>query len=95
MRLERSHWYDINIVSLTSSCNHRSSLPQEPIVMERGINLGLAQTLIVTVMCVLGPRLILGIREYHAKLVAKSEGGLHMIPIAFQERVHVSTSVSV
>lgn len=67
----------------------------EPIVTERGINLGLAQTLIVTVMCVLGPRLILGIREYYAKLVARSEGGPRMISIAFQERVHVSTSVSV
>ncbi|KAG2029423.1 hypothetical protein BDR03DRAFT_308147 [Suillus americanus] len=59
------------------------------------IYLGLAQAFIVTVMCVLGPRLILGVREYHAKLVAESEGGPDITSIAFQERVHVSTSISV
>ncbi|KIK45386.1 hypothetical protein CY34DRAFT_10453 [Suillus luteus UH-Slu-Lm8-n1] len=67
----------------------------EPIVTVHGINLGLAQTLIVTVMCVLGPRLILGIREYHAKLVANSGGVPSLTSIAFQERVHVSTGISV
>ncbi|KAG2143679.1 hypothetical protein DEU56DRAFT_910809 [Suillus clintonianus] len=35
-------------------------------------------------MCVLGPRLILSVREYHAKLMARSDGGTHMTSIAFQ-----------
>ncbi|KAG1883251.1 hypothetical protein F4604DRAFT_282128 [Suillus subluteus] len=44
---------------------------------------------------VLGPRLILGVREYHAELVANSDTATAMTSIAFQERVHVSTSSSV
>ncbi|KAG1849755.1 hypothetical protein F4604DRAFT_89330 [Suillus subluteus] len=44
---------------------------------------------------VLGPRLILGVREYHAELVANSDTATDMTSIAFQERVHVSTSSSV
>lgn len=63
--------------------------------MEHQIYFGLAQTFIVTVMCVLGPRLILGVREYHAKLVADSERGPDMTSIAFEERVHVLTGISV
>jgi hypothetical protein len=42
-------------------------------------------------MFVLGPRLILGVREYHAKLMAKSDAEIDMRSIAFQERVHIST----
>ncbi|KAG1787098.1 uncharacterized protein HD556DRAFT_1530680 [Suillus plorans] len=44
---------------------------------------------------VLGPRLILDVREHHAKLVADSDAENSMTSIAFQERVHVSTSSSV
>jgi len=44
---------------------------------------------------VLGPRLILDVREHHAKLVADSDAENGMTSIAFQERVHVSTSSSV
>ncbi|KAG2047642.1 hypothetical protein BDR06DRAFT_1013655 [Suillus hirtellus] len=44
---------------------------------------------------VLGPRLILGVREYHAKLMIDSDAGPSLISIAFQECVHVSTSISV
>jgi len=46
-------------------------------------------------MFVLGPRLILGVREYHAKLVDGADAGDRMSSIAFGERVHVSTSHSV
>ncbi|KAG2035234.1 hypothetical protein BDR03DRAFT_962988 [Suillus americanus] len=46
-------------------------------------------------MFVLGPRLILGVREYHAALVAKPDTATAMTSITFQERVHVSTSSSV
>ncbi|KAG1774479.1 hypothetical protein EV702DRAFT_526175 [Suillus placidus] len=46
-------------------------------------------------MFVLGPRLILSIREYHAKLVAGSDAETSMTSIVFQEHVHVSTSSTV
>ncbi|KAG1798145.1 uncharacterized protein HD556DRAFT_1353359 [Suillus plorans] len=49
----------------------------------------------VVQMFVLGPRLILGIREYHAKLVANSDVATGMTSIAFQERVHISTGSGV
>ena len=45
----------------------------------------------VVQMFVLGPRLILGIRNYNANLVANSDEGISMTSIAFQERVHLST----
>ncbi|KAG2149110.1 uncharacterized protein EDB93DRAFT_1279462 [Suillus bovinus] len=56
---------------------------------------GLTQIARVVQAFVLGPRLILGIREYYAKLVADSDAASAMTSIAFQERVHVSTSSSV
>jgi len=42
-------------------------------------------------MFVLGPRLILSIREYHAELVANSESNARfgMTVLAFQEREHM------
>lgn len=46
-------------------------------------------------MFVLGPRLVLGVREYHAKLVADSDAGTNITTIAFQEHVHLSTDSSV
>ncbi|KAG1787062.1 uncharacterized protein HD556DRAFT_994712 [Suillus plorans] len=55
---------------------------------------GLFQILEV-VMFVLGPRLILALREYNAKLVADSDAATRMTSIAFQERVHISTSSTV
>ncbi|KAG2355232.1 hypothetical protein BDR07DRAFT_1426848 [Suillus spraguei] len=45
----------------------------------------------VVQMFVLGPRLILGVREYHANLVTDSDAATGMTSIAFQERVHIST----
>ena len=46
-------------------------------------------------MFVLGPRLILGVREHHANLVANSDEGISMTSIAFQERVQISTGSGV
>ncbi|KAG2103697.1 uncharacterized protein F5147DRAFT_775818 [Suillus discolor] len=56
---------------------------------------GALQILSVVQMFVLGPRLILGVREYHAKLVAYSDAETSMNSIVFQEHVHVSTSSTV
>jgi len=52
---------------------------------------GLLQILNVVQMFVLGPRLILGVREYNAKLVADSDAATCVTSVAFQERVHIST----
>jgi hypothetical protein len=43
-------------------------------------------------MFVLGPRLILDVREFHAELVGNSDAGMGMASIDFQECVYVSTS---
>jgi len=56
---------------------------------------GALQILSVVQMFVLGPRLILSVREYNAKLVAYSDVETSMNSIVFQERVHVSTSSTV
>ncbi|KAG2033294.1 hypothetical protein BDR03DRAFT_967900 [Suillus americanus] len=53
---------------------------------------GVLQILSVVQMFVLGPRLILSIREYHAKLVADSDAEASMISIVFQDRIRVPTS---
>jgi hypothetical protein len=39
----------------------------------------------------MGPRLILGVREYNARLVANSDEATAMTSIAFQDRVHIPT----
>ncbi|KAG1834932.1 hypothetical protein DFJ58DRAFT_750140 [Suillus subalutaceus] len=56
---------------------------------------GTLQVLTTVQMFVLGPRLILGIRDYTAKLVTDSDAATHMTSIAFQERVHISTGSGV
>ncbi|OAX32961.1 hypothetical protein K503DRAFT_869856 [Rhizopogon vinicolor AM-OR11-026] len=49
----------------------------------------------VVQMFMLGPRLILSIRQYHAKLVADSHSRIGITAIASQELTHVTTSSSV
>ncbi|KAG2035056.1 hypothetical protein BDR03DRAFT_963558 [Suillus americanus] len=71
------------------------TLSADPYSLEYQSYVGLAQIFIFVQMFVLGPRLILGVREYHAKLVANSDTATAMTSIAFQERPRVSTSSSV
>jgi len=52
---------------------------------------GVLQIIQVVQMFVLGPRLILGVREYHAKLVAHSDEGTGIASIVFQERIQITT----
>ncbi|KAG2141413.1 uncharacterized protein EDB93DRAFT_1252558 [Suillus bovinus] len=59
------------------------------------IYIGLAQIFEIAQLSVLGPRLILIVREYNAKLVADSDTTSVMTSIVFQEHVHVETSNSV
>ncbi|KAG2046304.1 hypothetical protein BDR06DRAFT_965233 [Suillus hirtellus] len=56
---------------------------------------GFLQIFEVMQMFVLGPRLILGVREYYAKLVADCDAATGMTSIAFQERVEISTGSGV
>jgi hypothetical protein len=52
---------------------------------------GVLQIIQVVQMFVLGPRLILGVREYHARLVDHSDEGTGMASIVFQERIQIAT----
>jgi hypothetical protein len=52
---------------------------------------GVPQIIQVVQMFVLGPRLILGVRECHARLVAHSDEGTGMASIVFQERIQITT----
>ncbi|KAG1834910.1 hypothetical protein DFJ58DRAFT_211799 [Suillus subalutaceus] len=70
-------------------------LSADMLSLDTQIYLGLAQIFQVMQLSVLGPRLILGVREYHAKLVANSDTATAMTSIAFQERIRMSTSSSV
>ncbi|KAG2046188.1 hypothetical protein BDR06DRAFT_205334 [Suillus hirtellus] len=56
---------------------------------------GLLQILQNLQLFVLGPRLVLSVREYGAKPVADSDTTIVMTTVAFQERVHISTGSSV
>ncbi|KAG2365564.1 hypothetical protein BDR07DRAFT_1459051, partial [Suillus spraguei] len=60
--------------------------------MDTQTSYGLLQIWVVVQLFVLGPRLILSIREYHAKLVADSDAAAGMTSIALQERVYISTA---
>ncbi|KAG2107159.1 uncharacterized protein F5147DRAFT_209389 [Suillus discolor] len=59
------------------------------------ILIGVLQILLSVQLFVLGPRLILSVREHYAKLVANSDAETSMNSIVFQERVHVPTSSTV
>ena len=63
-----------------------------PLSVEYGGFLQITQTV---QMFVLGPRLILGVREYHARLVARSDEGTGIASIVFQEHVQITTGSGV
>ncbi|KAG2093895.1 uncharacterized protein F5147DRAFT_840412 [Suillus discolor] len=65
--------------------------PTDQNVVESDTFYGLLQIFSVVQMFVLGPRLILGVREYNAKLVANSDAASRMTSIAFQELLAGST----
>ncbi|KAG2046298.1 hypothetical protein BDR06DRAFT_1014841 [Suillus hirtellus] len=63
--------------------------------MDAQVIAGFTQILAVAQTSVLGPRLILGVREYYTKLIANSDAATGMTSIAFQERVEISTDSGV
>ncbi|KIK38016.1 hypothetical protein CY34DRAFT_415130 [Suillus luteus UH-Slu-Lm8-n1] len=69
--------------------------PLESSYFIESVLFGSLQVLSALQMFVLGPRLILSVRECHAKLVAYSDADTSMNSIVFQEFVHVSTSSTV
>ncbi|KAG2352075.1 hypothetical protein BDR07DRAFT_934506 [Suillus spraguei] len=79
-------------LSLTSTCEHGSLFSQVPMSLGGQIYTGIFQYFLLVQYFVLGPRLILSVREYHAELVANSDAATGMASIAFQEGVHVVTS---
>ncbi|KAG2136121.1 uncharacterized protein EDB93DRAFT_792246 [Suillus bovinus] len=58
------------------------------------IYLGFIQIFTSAQMFVLGPRLILSVREYYTELIADSDADASVNSISFRERVYVSTSTS-
>lgn len=62
--------------------------------LETQIHSGFVQISTVVQLFVLGPRLVLGIREYYAKFVVDSDAATSMTSVAFQEPVHISTGSS-
>ncbi|KAG1720722.1 uncharacterized protein EDB91DRAFT_323910 [Suillus paluster] len=72
-----------------------STISADPYSLQNQIYGGVAQISSLVRMFVLGPRLILNVREHHAKPVDDSDAVTAITAIAFQERTHVSTSSSV
>ncbi|KAG2339525.1 hypothetical protein BDR05DRAFT_620032 [Suillus weaverae] len=66
-----------------------------PYSMEVQILNSALQIFLPVQMFVLGPRLILSVREHHAKLVANSDAETSMASIVFQEHLHIPTSSTV
>jgi hypothetical protein len=58
---------------------------------DTGVYYGVLQVLLFVQMFVLGPRLILGVREHDAKIAVSSDSGPSFTTIIFQEREFVST----
>ncbi|KAG2369328.1 hypothetical protein BDR07DRAFT_1476940 [Suillus spraguei] len=56
---------------------------------------GASETFLSMQLFVLGPRLILSVRQNHAKIVANFSAGADMDSMVFQERVHLSTNSTV
>lgn len=82
-------------LSLTSTCGHNPSFLQNPYTPESNIYFGFDQIFQFAQMFVLAPRLILGVREYHAERVANPDTASAMASIVFQEHVHVTTNSGV
>ncbi|KAG1798221.1 uncharacterized protein HD556DRAFT_1440556 [Suillus plorans] len=71
------------------------TMPKDPYSPTTLTYFGFLELFSIVQSAVLGPRLILSIREYHAKLMINSDTGSSMISIASLDRVHVLTSISV
>jgi hypothetical protein len=87
--LQQSQQYAV--LSLTPVYDQGSPFPQDTYALKTQIYIGFLQISLLAQRFVMGPRLILDVQEFHAKLVASSDAETGITSIAFQERVHVST----
>lgn len=71
------------------------ALSADPFSLNTQLFLGFSQIFTLVQMVVLGPRLILSVREFNATLVADSDAGTAMTSIAFQNHVHIRTGTCV
>lgn len=98
MALTKSHLvYFVSFVAV--SCFNfgylSPTISADPFSIGSQIYPGLTQIFLLVQLFVLGPRLILSVREYHAKRVANSDAVSGMTSVSFQERVYVPTSNNV
>lgn len=96
--LMKTHvFYFLSFVAVTcfqlSYLSHR--IAPGPYSLKYMIYHAVAQNVLSVQLFVAGPRLVLGVREHHAKLRADSDMAAGMTSITIQGRVHVSTSSSV
>ncbi|KAG2139183.1 uncharacterized protein EDB93DRAFT_1106158 [Suillus bovinus] len=83
----RGSFVTVSRFELTNDFSPKDPTVQNPLKYYSG----LIQIFGVMPMLVLAPRLILSVRDHHAKLVADSHAASDMISIVFQERMHIST----
>ncbi|KAG1803886.1 uncharacterized protein HD556DRAFT_1484507 [Suillus plorans] len=70
------------------------TMPKDPYSPAIMTYFGFLEIFTIVQSAVLGPQLILGVREYYARLMIDFDAGPNLSSIAFQESVHVSTSNS-
>lgn len=80
---------------LTSACSCDPSFLQDRRYLESQIYAGFTQISIFVQIFVLGPRLILGVRECSAEFAAEVDTTTVLTSIAFQEHLCIETSSSV
>lgn len=71
------------------------TLSTNPYSLETQLYLGFSQIFTLVQMVVLGPRLILSVREFNATPMADSDIRTAVTSIAFQEHVHITTGSGV
>lgn len=89
--LIKSHVLYFVAIAAVSFFNIGSLAPQNVYSTGTQMYFGVLQIIQPIQMFVLGPRLIMSVRDYHAKLVARSDEGLSMTSIAFEASGGLST----
>ncbi|KAG1771959.1 hypothetical protein EV702DRAFT_1246800 [Suillus placidus] len=89
--LIKTHLLYFTVFAVASCLSLASTSPKFSTSSPAGaVCVGLLQLFSIVQMFVVGPRLVLGVREHHDRLVANSDAGIAMSTITFQERVRAS-----
>lgn len=91
MKTHVAYFASFVVVSCFNLVYLSPAISADTYALKTQIYIGFLQISLLAQRFVMGPRLILDVREFHAKLVAGSDAETGMTSIAFQERVHVST----